>query len=140
MSWAPARHALGEKRSSSRAVLPRSASVYDPSSGSTPNPPVQARYPYLVSRLRNRQITIEEATELFALQQVLIAQATAASRAPPPAPEPAQAPPPPPPPTTLGPGVFSDDNIALGLLAMGVGTGLLAAVMKRAQAGPNPTR
>ncbi|MGA7846682.1 MAG: hypothetical protein WCB18_06315, partial [Thermoplasmata archaeon] len=58
-----------------------------------PPPPVEEaeepvgapRYPYLVSRLRNRQITMEEATELFAIQrrqvQVLMARSNALAAA-----------------------------------------------------------
>jgi len=93
------------------------------------------RYVYLLGRLRNRQITMEEATELFSLQQQLLAS-LAASRSSSPAP-----PSSPGTPSSTGtpsaPGMtFNDDSLLLGLLAMGAGAGVLAAVMKRAQEGP----
>jgi len=117
--------------------------VYDPAVA--PSPPVAvsssgARYAYLVSRLRNRQITMEEATELFAIQQTLIARASVTTQPPPPPPPdvtksddatPAATPP------SSGT-LFSDENLAMTLLAMGVGAGLLAAVVKRARDGPKP--
>lgn len=102
-----------------------------------------SRYAYLVARLRNRQITMEEATELFALQQTMLARATAAADA-------AVAPPPPPsedstvatpPPRTQVTGTnvpINDETVTLALLGMGVGAGLLAAVLKRARDGPKP--
>ena len=49
--------------------------MYDPSAPSTPTfsgSASSARYAYLVGRLRGRQITMEEATELFAIQQTMI--------------------------------------------------------------------
>ena len=105
-----------------------------------PPAPTPTRYTYLVGRLRGRQITMEEATELFSLQQTMISQATVINRPPSDdAPEPSDTPADPssgtPAPATAG---FSDENVALGLLAMGVGSGLLAAVLKRAQEGPKP--
>lgn len=120
--------------------------MYDPSAN-----PVQmakaatpSRYAYLVTRLRSRQITMEEATELFALQQSLISQASVMSRSPPPPPDvgPAETVTPIPTPSAASgtTGAFSDENIALGLLAMGAGIGLLAAVLKRAQEGPKPSK
>jgi hypothetical protein len=118
--------------------------VYDPSAA--PSPPVAvsspgARYAYLVARLRNRQITMEEATELFSIQQTLISRASVMNQAPPPPPEEAadEAPAPPPAPSGNS-SPFSDENLAMTLLAMGVGAGLLAAVVKRARDGPKPTR
>jgi hypothetical protein len=117
--------------------------VYDPNAAPpVPQSPPPARYGYLVGRLRSRQITMEEATELFALQQALIAQANSMASAPaPPPPDTLDTTPPPPPagvPSGLPTSLFSDENIALGLLAMGAGAGMLAAVMKRAQEGPKP--
>jgi hypothetical protein len=101
------------------------------------------RYGYLSGRLRNRQITMEEATELFALMQALIARANEAARiaalraaAPTgPLPPPGGAPPPMP----RAPPVASsaDDFLLVGLLAMGAGAGLLAALSKRI-GDPNP--
>lgn len=105
--------------------------------GPAPSGPNQ-RYNFLVGRLRNRQITMEEATELFALMQTMIARATEAARvAAFRAPAPAAAPPPPAggpalaprtPPAVAG---SSDDFLIVGLLAMGAGAGLLAALSKR---------
>jgi len=91
------------------------------------------RYAYLVGRLNNRQMTMEEATELFNIMQGMIRQSEAArlalSRQPPPpsgsgerpvmAASPASA--------------ASDDFFLLGILAMGAGAGLLAAMTKRLQ-------
>jgi hypothetical protein len=103
-----------------------------------------SRYAYLVSRLRGRQITMEEATELFALQQTMIARASIMN-APPPPPPPSPAddstvatPPPRNAPASAGLPV-NDETITLALLGMGVGAGLLAAVLKRARDGPKPT-
>lgn len=119
--------------------------MYDPSANPVPmaSPATPSRYAYLVTRLRSRQITMEEATELFALQQTMISQASAMNRVPAiPDDLPSQAPPPPSSAVTGGgaAALFSDENVALGLLAMGVGAGLLAAVLKRAQEGPKPSR
>ncbi|MGC2359611.1 MAG: hypothetical protein WA691_04825, partial [Thermoplasmata archaeon] len=55
--------------------------------GSTDPGARNQRYNYLVGRLRNRQLTMEEATELFTLMQAMLARAseiarTAAYRAP----------------------------------------------------------
>ncbi|MGP8071713.1 MAG: hypothetical protein ACLPZM_01090 [Thermoplasmata archaeon] len=104
-----------------------------------------ARYAYLVGRLRSRQITMEEATELFNLMQATLARTDAArlaalaqasaSRA---ATTPSLRMPPPPPAPTVGGG--SDDFLLLGLLAMGAGVGLLAAMTKRMQELPPPAR
>jgi hypothetical protein len=103
-----------------------------------------SRYAYLVSRLRNRQITMEEATELFALQQTLIARASVMNVAPSPPPVDSQdsTVPEPPARTSTAPSslAISDETLTLTLLAMGAGAGLLAAILKRAQDGPKPTR
>ena len=95
-----------------------------------------ARYAYLVGRLRNRQMTMEEATELFGLMQGMLRQSelarAALMRMPPPPPsapsELAR-----PRPTPAAPSGGSDDFFLLGLLAMGAGAGLLAALTKRVQ-------
>jgi hypothetical protein len=118
--------------------------VYDPSAPSTPSfsgSATSARYAYLVARLRSRQITMEEATELFAIQQTMISRASVMNQPPPPPPPPdadANAPPATPPSPSSGGSLFSDENLAMTLLAMGVGAGLLAAVVKRARDGPKP--
>jgi hypothetical protein len=93
------------------------------------------RYVYLVGRLNNRQMTMEEATELFSMMQGMLRQSEAARLAM------ARAVPPPPPtggkerppsgPAPAGGG--SDDFFLLGILAMGAGAGLLAAMSKRLQ-------
>jgi hypothetical protein len=91
------------------------------------------RYVYLLTRLRNRQITMEEATELFNLQQQMLASALAArGSVPPPPPGPAPA-------GTAAPApsvTFNEDSLAFGLLALGAGAGVLAAILKRSQEGP----
>ena len=96
-----------------------------------------ARYAYLVGRLRNRQMTMEEATELFGLMDGMLRTSEAARIAlmrtptPPPAESTARprvAPPP------IGGG--SDDLFLLGILAMGAGAGLLAAMTRRLQELP----
>jgi hypothetical protein len=103
-----------------------------------------ARYSYLIGRLRSRQITMEEATELFGLMQGMLARSEtgrqalmAASRARTP---PAKASPvssdTPRVPAVVGP---TDDLLLFGLLAMGAGSGLVAALAKRIQQGPSPT-
>jgi hypothetical protein len=95
-----------------------------------------ARYAYLVGRLRNRQMTMEEATELFGIMQGMLRQGEAARQAlmrmPPSSPAlglrerpPAPAP--------AAPSTASDDFFLLGILAMGAGAGLLAAMTKRMQ-------
>jgi len=83
---------------------------------------------------------MEEATELFELQQSTIAAALA-QVPPPPADVDASGTPAEPPPTAppSSTGVLaSDDALWLGLLAGGVGAGLLAAVLRRASEGPRP--
>ena len=102
----------------------------------------QARYNYLVGRLRNRQVTMEEATELFGMMQGMlrtsesarlaaVAQAAGApiaptaKRHPPAAPRAAAA--------------GGDELLLGGLLVMGAGAGLLAAMAKRIAEGPAAT-
>jgi hypothetical protein len=121
--------------------------------GNTPPPPPGpapapgsgsgSRYTYLVSRLRNRQITMEEATELFALMQAMIARANEIARATAmrssSAPAVPVAPVPEAPKVATGPS-SSDDLLLVGILAMGAGAGLLAALTKRmgeSPAGPS---
>jgi len=106
-----------------------------------------ARYAYLAARLRNRQMTMEEATELFTIMQGMLQTSEAARaalmRTPPPPPSAALHPTPaarPPAPPSSGSG---DDLLLVGILAMGAGAGLLAAMTKRIQdvttpAGPTP--
>lgn len=117
-----------------------------PESG-TPPPPAPGRdatrsqrHAYLVGRLHNRQMTMEEATELFTIMQSML-QASEAARAalmrvpPPPTPMGPMAPPPRPaaPASAVG-----DDLLLVGLLAMGATAGLLAAMSKRIQEATPP--
>jgi hypothetical protein len=114
-----------------------------PTDGAPSPPPAeaqrQARYNYLVGRLRNRQVTMEEATELFGLMQgmlrasesarlVAVAQATGAPPTPAARPHPPRAAP------TAATG--GDEMLLGGLLVMGAGAGLLAAMAKRISEGP----
>jgi hypothetical protein len=93
-----------------------------------------SRYNYLVGRLRNRQITMEEATELFTMMQAMLARANETARAfatrAPGTPSVPVAPVPEAPRLATGPS-SSDDLLLVGLLAMGAGAGLLAALSKR---------
>jgi hypothetical protein len=114
----------------------------------TPTPPSpanageaqrNARYVYLVARLRNRQMTMEEATELFGLMQGMLRQSEVARaammRAPPPPPsEPSAKPKPPAAPSIPN----ADDFLLFGVLAMGAGAGLLAALNRKLQEVPPP--
>ena len=97
------------------------------------------RYVYLVTRLRNRQITMEEATELFAIQQAMIRQASAAP-VPRPPPTPTVAPTRSAAAPVAAPSAdLSDETLWTLLLALGAGAGLLAAVGKRFRdGGPSP--
>ncbi len=93
------------------------------------------RYAYLVGRLRNRQMTMEEATELFGLMQGMLRQSETARAAlmrtiPPPANAGMREAPPRPAAVATS---ASDDFFLLGILAMGAGAGLLAAMSKRLQ-------
>ncbi|MGA8711341.1 MAG: hypothetical protein WB786_08990 [Thermoplasmata archaeon] len=102
-------------------------------SGGGPN----ARYAYLVARLRNRQMTMEEATELFNLMQGMLQTSESARvallRIPASPSSLAPAHPPPAARTPPAPGGSGDDFLLLGILAMGAGAGLLAAMTKRIQ-------
>ncbi len=106
-------------------------------------PPVQnpnTRYIYLVARLRNRQITMEEAIELFALMDEsirVLRAATARPVAPPPAPAMIEAKPPPAVPGAgLMGGMTPDDMLAAGILLIGAGAGVSAALRERSKSGP----
>ena len=104
-------------------------------------PPARAvRYGFLVARLRNRQITMEEATELFGLMdETMRGLRSAMAAAPPPGPSAASAPTPPAPrkEAPVGRAGFSDDDlIAAGILLLGLGAGLGSAVRERARRGP----
>ncbi|MGI0053447.1 MAG: hypothetical protein ACRECR_04210, partial [Thermoplasmata archaeon] len=110
------------------APSPRAA----PSPGLAPSP---ARFAYLVGRLRGRQITIEEATELFELQQRLILAAS------PPPPRPTGLPPPPPPRPVGTPsagnaaGLLGEDALWEAMPFVAAAAGVFAAVLKRAERG-----
>lgn len=102
------------------------------------------RYTYLIARLRNRQMTMEEATELFSLMQGMLRTSESArlalARTPPPSSFTPPAPERPAAPVAPAPsGGGSDDFFLLGLLAMGAGAGLLAALARRMQE-PGPAR
>jgi hypothetical protein len=108
--------------------------MYSPPSTTAPPPDRNARYAYLVGRLRSRQITMEEATELFNLMQAAVSRAEAArlaalAQSAPPAPTGAQ----PVVPGSSPSGGSGDDLLLVGMLAMGAGVGLLAALTKRIQ-------
>ncbi|HEV2317878.1 MAG TPA: hypothetical protein VGV89_09960 [Thermoplasmata archaeon] len=108
-----------------------------PSPGTAPSP---ARYAYLVGRLRGRQITMEEATELFELQQQMVLRARMAAIA---VASPAPSGPAPPRPAsatgTPAPGasnlVVSEDALWESLPALAGALGIFAALLKRAQSG-----
>ncbi len=98
-----------------------------------------ARYAHLVGRLRTREITMEEATELFGLMQAMLRSSelarVAALRASAAPPEPSAPAVPRPPPGVAVPAA-SDDLFLVGLLAMGAGAGVLAAMAKRLSSPP----
>jgi hypothetical protein len=123
--------------------------VYAPDEGTETGGPAHrgrdgarnARHSYLVGRLQNRQLTMEEAAELFAIMQGMLQTSEAArlalmraSRQPVTTGHVAPPPRPPPPPG----GGSSDDLLLVGLLAMGAGAGLLAAMTKRIQEATTP--
>lgn len=89
-------------------------------------------------------MTMEEATELFTLMQGMLQTSEAARaaliRAP--APPPSTIRPPAAARPAAPPIAINDDLLLVGLLAMGAGTGLLAAITKRLREGapvPNST-
>jgi hypothetical protein len=105
-----------------------------PSAPSSTDAQRNARYAYLIGRLRNRQITMEEATELFGIMQGMLRTSELARQAALrlPAPPPSRVPEAPPPVEGRPPLVpVTDDLFLAGLLAMGAGAGLLAALSKR---------
>lgn len=122
------------------APSPKKAPEPRTGAGGEANP----RYVHLVTRLRNRQITMEEATELFGIMQAMLrASETARLMAT------ASGPIPPPPPGTtisVSPAgtpvsvrsapASSDDFLLMGILAMGAGAGLLAALARRISEAP----
>ncbi len=111
-----------------------------PGDDAPPPPPPAARpgylasprYAYLAGRLRDRRITMEEATELFGILQDALATLSAARAVPPPraGTRPTRSAGPP------RPYAISDDDLGLGLVAFGAGAGLLAAILKRSSEGP----
>jgi len=98
------------------------------------------RYNHLIGRLRNRQITMEEATELFGLMQGMLRASEAArlARVAQPDATPVPAPRTPKPAAVGMP--MSDDLLLAGILAMGAGAGLLAAITKRMNEGSAPSK
>jgi hypothetical protein len=100
-----------------------------------------SRYVYLVGRLNNRQITMEEASELFSIMQEMLQASEAArlalSRIPPP-PRRGAAPAEPAAPSPAASGGGGDDLLLVGLLAIGAGAGLIAAMTKRFQEATTP--
>lgn len=92
-----------------------------------------SRYVYLLTRLRNRQITMEEATELFTIMQGIIRNIQ--SGPPPPAPGDSGTPPPPPPPPGGSRISLGEDADWLMVLGLGAGAGLAAALAKRMSHG-----
>jgi hypothetical protein len=97
-----------------------------------------ARYTHLVDRLRSRQITMEEATELFGMMQGMLRASEAARIGRPPSTEPKARVPPREPAAAAAQGFPPPDDLLLaGILAMGAGAGLLAALTKKlAQGAP----
>jgi hypothetical protein len=103
-----------------------------------------ARYVFLVGRLRNRQITMEEATELFEIMDLTVRSLSAAAAAAPTAP-PSSSPPkrtPPEPPTSQ---FNRDELLPFGILLVGAASGISAALRDRSRNGPRkgppePTR
>ncbi|MHB1434605.1 MAG: hypothetical protein ACYCPN_00175 [Thermoplasmata archaeon] len=119
---------------------PAGGSGSDAMAAHTSNP----RYVYLVTRLRTRRITMEEATELFDLMNALVRDAQARSAVAPSPPSPTLPSPSPAPRPVAS--VWNDDNLGFALLFLGVGAGLLAAGAKkirdppRASGGAPPSR
>lgn len=86
---------------------------------------------------------MEEATELFTIMQSMIQASEAARmalmRTPTALPTPIARPPPPPPErAAMVASATGDELLLVGLLAMGAGAGLLAAMTKRIQDGATP--
>ncbi|MCI4365544.1 MAG: hypothetical protein L3K10_05735 [Thermoplasmata archaeon] len=123
--------------------------MWDPNNPPPPPPSsssagaTNARYAYLVGRLRARQITMEEATELFGLMQAMMQRSEAGRQALMAASRVRGASPTPSPTSPVAPRApaamgVSDDMLLFGLLAMGAGAGLVGALAKRFQNGPAP--
>lgn len=96
--------------------------------------PSSDRQTYLIGRLRTRQITIEEATELFEMMSRTIGQLSRAARARPthvPSPR-AEAR------IEAGALLGNPDLLPYGLLMLGAGAGLATAIVARARDGPRP--
>ncbi len=115
-------------------MIPEATSAYSSTSG--PAGQRNQRYAYLVARLRNRQMTMEEATELFGIMDGMLRASETArvalARAPPPSAPVEVALPKRAAPVTPSGGA-GDDFFLLGLIAMGAGAGLLAALTRRLQ-------
>jgi len=111
-----------------------------PSSRTSSEAQRNVRYSFLLGRLRNRQITMEEATELFELMQTMLRMSEAARLAATRTPAASLAPTAPPRLTTApaAPSSSSDDLFLLGLITMGAGAGLMTAVARRLTEGPLP--
>lgn len=107
----------------------------------SPPPPPASRYAYLVARLRHRQITMEEATELFGIMDETIhrLRTEVIRTPPPPPPQPAMGPamPPPTPGEPKGgpPAISTDDLLTAGVLMIGAGAGIAAALKRKAEMG-----
>jgi hypothetical protein len=137
----PVEEPAGRGRTMPAMVPEPPGEVPPPAPPGAPDAHRQVRYNYLVGRLRSRQITMEEATELFALMQALLRASEAARRV-------TGAALPRPGPIVVGPmgetprvpaaPSASDDMFLVGLLAMGAGAGLLAAMARRLSEGPPP--
>jgi hypothetical protein len=118
-----------------------SPDVTPPSAPGATDAQRMVRYNYLVGRLRGRQITMEEATELFGLMQGMLRISQLAARAGTMAPASRDAPARPAVPLAPGSPPASDDLFLIGILAMGAGAGLMAAMAQRLAAGtPTPAR
>jgi hypothetical protein len=76
---------------------------------------------------------MEEATELFSIQQAMMRAAQSAPTPPPPPPDGS---PPPPPPAGLKMGGLGEDADWLMFLGLGLGAGLAAALVKRMSGDP----
>jgi hypothetical protein len=109
---------------------------------SAPEQHRHSRYNYLVGRLRGRQITMEEATELFGLMQGMLRVSEAARRAAPPPPTRPRAAMEGGPTLSAPPAATSssDDLFLVGLLAMGAGAGPLAVLSRRPTPDPPPSQ
>jgi hypothetical protein len=120
---------------SAAAMYSDDASMAPPASGISATPASSPRYIYLVARLRNRQITMDEATELFGLQQSTMSALLTRAQAEPSATASLSQPTPTAPSAAASGPVLSDDTVWLGLLAVGAGAGLFAALLQRARDG-----